>query len=390
MANAVSFGVAAPPAPAQKSLPAKKPPGKKPAPKSAGGVKVPPSTVQQYRGAYSAGLNNLSGLEQREHDVAARRQADAKQYAAYVLGKQGSIAAAAHQQDQKALLTQTGIQQIGAKSGLALQDTLQKQRAAQGIEGAVPAQQLVAPVDSQQRNNAILTAIMGRTADQMNTNQGKAGFLAAAAQAGMQANQRAIAGQEFENVSKIQGQKTELLARKTDQALESKRAQQAAAADMYGADLAARSADADRSSRVGIEQAKLDAAMSRDSADRQESRYQKSRDRQVRLKVADKYGDTGGQPPKPAALKAYRDANTSTANAASLGGNLLRGAGAARYKANPNAMRAALRSEYPDLPGPGLEFVIAQIYGREPGKGKAGTSEKRYRDYLKKLRQGLE
>lgn len=189
-------------------------------------------------GAYSGALNNISSQETANAAVAARRQADAKAYAAYVMGQQGSIAAAAHTADQAALGQTMGVAGATLGAQLKLQQGLQAQRAAQGLPGDVPAQQQAGLVSDQQTHQALLGALAGSQAARGNTNAGKAGFLAAATNANLLANQRGIAGDAFNQQQQLEGQKTNILMTKTQSAMADRRAQQAALASAANAQLA--------------------------------------------------------------------------------------------------------------------------------------------------------
>lgn len=229
------------------------------------------AAAKQYSGAYSGALNNVSDQERRVRDVGARRQNDAKLYAAWVMGKQGAIQAASQAADDKSLQQHVGLQAATAIAQQRLQAGLQTQRDAQagagvGIQGnplaqagmgspygggpgagaavpgggagAVPAQQLSPVVDAQTRTQSLLGNVGQQQADRANTNRGKAGFLAAAAQAQLAATQRGIEGDTFNQLTTLGGQKTDLLSRRTDAAMADRRARDAAASDAANAQLA--------------------------------------------------------------------------------------------------------------------------------------------------------
>lgn len=224
--------------------------------------------AKRYTGAYSGALNSISEAQQRVHDVAARRQADNAAYTAYTMGKQGAIAAAAQQQDQNALRNTIGVQAATLGAQQKLQAALGTTRAAQGIEGPVPAQQMASVTGDAARTQALIGAVGQQQASQANTNVGKAGFLGAAAQAAMLANSRAIAGDEYNQFSDLEGQKRGILVQKTESAKADKRAAAQAAADQYAAELAASERAADRASREGIAGATLAARANESAADR--------------------------------------------------------------------------------------------------------------------------
>lgn len=398
MASPSSYGVAAPTAP--KAAIAKSAKSKaKPAPRPKPTAAAPPAAVQgaaaqRYTGAFSGALNNLSDQEQREHDVATRRQADASQYAAYVMGQQGAIGGAAARQDVAAVGTLQGIQDKSVASGLSLQNTLMAQRAAQGGQGPVPAQQLSSTVDAQQKNNALLSGVIGNVADSSRTRQGEAGFLQAAALANLTAHQRGIAGQEFENVSSIRREKTGVLAQKTNAALDDKRAAQQAAADAYAADVAAASKAADRSSRENIEGAKLSAAESRDATDRAENRYQKSRDRQVSLQKSRNYAEAGGVSPIQIAKRntSVKKIETSRSDAMARVQALRKTASQPNsgFSFSPAVIRGVLKDEFKNAPPEVIDYVLAAAFGRKAGVTKKGqpTAAARYTALINAIKSG--
>lgn len=232
-------------------------------------VQAPVSqAAKRYTGAYSGALNSISDAQQRVHDVASRRQSDNAAYMAYTMGKQGAIAAAAQQQDMNALKNTIGIQAATLGAQTKLQSALGTTRAAQGIDGPVPAQQVGAVTGDALRTQQLIGAVGQQQASQANTNVGKAGFLGAAAQASMLANSRAIAGDEYNQDSDLEGQKRGILVQKTESTKADKRAAQQAAADAYAADLAASEKQADRASREDIAGARLSASARESAANR--------------------------------------------------------------------------------------------------------------------------
>lgn len=244
------------------------------------------TAAQRYTGAFSGALNNLDEQEQRVHDVASRRRADAEKYAAYVMGQQGTVAAAAATADQQAFDNIRNVQASTQYGLMEIQGNLSKQREAQGLGGPVPAQQLAGVVGDATRAQQLLGAAGTQQAVVGNANKGRAQFLAAAAQANMLAHQRAISGDEFEQSSAIGREKTGVLTTKTQETLASKRAAQAAAADVASAEIAAQSDAADRASRESIASSRnatsAEIANARISSSEQEGR----KGRQARLKQA--------------------------------------------------------------------------------------------------------
>src|SRR3954471_2334350 len=156
---------------------------KQAAPKPAATAPPVQQAARRATGAYSGALNNLSDQQARVQAVGARRQADADKYAAYVMGQQGAIAAAAHKQDQETLGLDAAVQKATLDSQLKIGGQLTAQRATAGATGPVPLQQFSGLVDDQQRAQALLGAVTQQQADKTNTNAGKAQFLQAAAQA---------------------------------------------------------------------------------------------------------------------------------------------------------------------------------------------------------------
>ena len=288
------------------------------------------AAVQKYTGAYSGALNNVSDQEQRARDVATRRQADAQAYSAYVMGSQGKIAAAAQAADQQNVANNVAVQGATMGSQLKLQQQLQSQRDVEGgagvggapgspnynagrsgagsglgvgpgaggqvvsTAGPIPSQQLQGLVSDQQLTQGLLGAGAARQAAQANTNQGKAGFLQAAALANLTANQRAIAGDAFNQQTQLGAQKTDLLARRTDSNKADKRAAAATAAAQASADLAHqdRMASLDQALQIAGDNransnAQLDARLTN-------SNQQGHLNRVVRLKTAATTAAAGG------------------------------------------------------------------------------------------------
>lgn len=252
------------------------------------------SAARQYTGAFSGALNNLSEQEQRVADVASRRRADAERYTAFVMGQQGTVAAAAASADQQALANIQSVQGATQSNMMAIQGGMQSQRAAQGLDGSVPYQQLAGVVDDQNRTQMLLGAAGTKQAVLGNANRGRAQFLQAAALANMNAHQRAISGEEFEQQSAIGREKTGVLTMKTQENLASRRAAAAAQADIESAQIGAESDAADRASRESIAGAGLASRESIAAANRENSALQGRANRRARLKAARAKGSKGG------------------------------------------------------------------------------------------------
>lgn len=249
-----------------------------PPPKAAAKPKSRPAhpalaqAAAKYTGAFSGALNELDAASQRNRDVAARRQADNAKYQAYVLGQQGSIAAAGQAADDKAIQQSGMVQAATAGFTGAIGKGMQSARAAQGIGGGVPLQQLAGPADDATRLQGVLGAGTQQLADRANTNRGKAGFLAAAAQAALLANQRAIAGDEFQNESSIRRDKVDVLNQRTQSKITDRRQAASDAAAAQAAQAAAASDAADRASRESIAAASIGSRENIASANRANAR----------------------------------------------------------------------------------------------------------------------
>ncbi len=261
---------------------------------------APPAAIadaaRQYTGAFSGALNNLSEQQQRVADVASRRRADAERYAAYVMGQQGTVAAAAAKADQDALQNIQNVQGAAAANIQALEARQAAQNEAQGV-GAPTAQMRAGLADDANRTQMLLGAAGTRQATLGNANVGRAQFLTAAAQANMLAHQRAISGDEFDQQSALGREKTGVLVTKTQESLASKRAQQAAAADVQQAMIDAESDAADRASREGIASAGLSTRERIEQAKIENQQLQGRANRRVRLKTAKAAGKAGGISP---------------------------------------------------------------------------------------------
>lgn len=352
------------------------------------------AAAKTYTGAYSGALNNLSEAEQRVHDVAARRSSDADQYQAYVLGKQGSIASAAQAADDKALADTGRVQAQTTAAQLAVQQGLQTSRAANGVAGAVPAQQLSGVSDQQLRTQALLGAARSQQADSANTNRGKAGFLAAAANAALLANKRAIAGDEFQQADAIGREKTGILVQKTEGARADKNAAAAAAADVARAQIAADQSAADRSSREAI--ASNSAATQADIANARinaaASEGVANRSTRVRTAEISAQGGSLGGYVKPAELRRRRTAVSTVESQYDKGSARARtvseGSKALGKPLTPALIRHALDRDFPKMPKEVRERIVAETFKREPGRAPKGSAKKRYDTLLKQIRSG--
>ncbi len=377
----------------------------KPAPAKAA---VADAARQRYSGAYSGALNNLDDAEQRVAAVARRRQQDAQQYAAYVLGQQGSIAAASAAADQKSLDQHGAIQQAALQGSQALQQSLQDRRneaagvgrgtnAGGGGPTPVPAQQLSGLVDEQTRTQQLLAASGGQQADAANTNQGRAAFLAAAAKQQLAANQRAIAGDEFDQTSGIRREKTGVLSAKTESTQADKRAAGAAAASIVEAQMRAQAAADDRASREAISSNSLLSRKEIAAAQISNAQLQGRANRRTRIKTAGITAAAGGYV-TPAERRrrnvAISNVKDNLERATQRAGQLMSLAGKvdpSTGKPNnitPDILRADIMRTNPDVPKEVRELIVAQMFKREPGKAAKGTAQRRYEALLKKIAAG--
>ncbi len=377
----------------------------KPAP---GAPAVAAAAQKRYSGAYSGALNNLDDAEQRVAAVARRRQQDAQQYAAYVLGQQGSIAAASAAADQKSLDQHGAIQQAALQGSQALQQSLQDRRneaagvgrgtnAGGGGPTPVPAQQLSGLVDEQTRTQQLLAASGTQQADAANTNQGRAVFLAAAAKQQLAANQRAIAGDEFEQTSGIRREKTGVLSAKTESTQADKRAAGAAAASIAEAQMRAQAAADDRASREAISSNSLLTRREIAGAQIENAQLQGRANRRTRIKTAGITAAAGGYV-TPAERRRRNNVTLDTKKALEQGmerATQLMGlsgkpdpASGKPIVATPDLVRRAIDRAYPNTPKEVREYIIAQTFKREPGKGAKGLAKSRYEALLKKIAAG--
>lgn len=385
------------PRPAARPKPAAKPSAKPGAPAPAAPNAMP--AVRQYTGMMAAPLNELSAAEQRVRDVGARRQADAKQYAAYVMGQQGSIQAASTLNDERALAQTVAVQGAAAGANAKGLAALAAARQAQGISGPVPAQQLGGVVDEQARSNLLLASSSQRMADRTDTNRGKAGFLAAAAQQQMMANQRAIAGDEFNQTSSIRREKVGLLGQRDQMKAEQQNAKAAAAADIMEAQIRAAESAADRSSRESIANtqassreavagANIELRRQLNESDQAFDARQGRANRRVRLATSNTAAKAAGYV-SPADQRrrnnavakletAREDAVTNAKNAASVG------------VTNPTEMRAYLVGKMKGAPTEVIDYAMASALGKRAGvtKPKGPSAARRYYAYLNRIKRG--
>ncbi len=346
------------------------------------------AAVEQYTGVMAAPLNELSSAEQRARDVAARRQSDAQQYAAYVMGQQGSIQAAAVKQDQAAAKAHAGIQTGTNAANMQLQAGLQAQRAAQGLTGAVPAQQLAGTVDAAQRTNTILGGMGQHLNTQADANQGRAAFLKVAAQQQLMANQRAIAGDEFNQVSDIRREKVGLLSQKEQLIAQQQQAEAAAAADIAEAEMRANDAAADRASRETIAAGATDTRRDIASAQLSNAQLQGRANRRVRLKAAEMGARANGYV-SPAD---QRRRNTSVSKAEDMRAEAVRHAREAVKVGSrtPQEVNGYLDAMLKNLPPEVRNYALAAALGRKARVTKKGqpSAAKRYYAWLNRIKSG--
>jgi hypothetical protein len=359
---------------------AAKAPARKPAAHAA--VKA---AAKRYTGPLADSLNELSDAEQRAHDVAARRQDDAKAYASFVMGQQGAIQGAAVAADQRALQQTVGLQAAGAASNAQGLGALERARAAQGIAGPVPSQQLAGVIDAQTRGNDLSAASSQNLADTANSNQGKAGFLKAAAQAALMANQRGIAGDEFNQTSAIRREKVGVLSQRDQMAAQASSDAAKIAADQAIAEARLNSDAQDRASRENIADAGLQTRSDIAAAGRAEQEKQGRANRRVRLKTS----SIGA-----AALGYVAPAEQKRRNTAVSKLNTTRDAAVADAKqivtagglTDPNDVRAYLNKHYKGAPKEAIDYAIAAALRRRSGM--KGSAAKRYYTLLNKVKRG--
>lgn len=331
----------------------------------------------KYKGVLSGALNQIDDASQRNRDVAARRTADNAKYNAYVLGKQGALAQAGQSADDKALAQSLAVQAATNSFTGGVGKGLQSQRAAQGVSGPVPWQQLAAPAGQAVKSQQQLGAGSQQLADRANTNRGKAGFLAAAAQATMAANERGIAGDAYKNESELRREKVGLLSQRDAILAQQKAAEEAARAEIVKAQIAAQESAADRASRENIaysgDQTQLAGYQSTaDSAaaDRalrydQGSKNRQSANARARLSSKSKGGVSQSEQRRRAtALSSLRD---SRAEAQDTARYLVK-----QGVTTPSEMRAALtRQKFPKV---SVDYAVAAAFGRKAGTPKAATN----------------
>lgn len=385
MAKPATYGVGAPAAAKIKAASKAKLAAPKPKATPAGSAsRVPVAAVERYSGAFSAPLNNLSDAEQRARDVAARRQTDAKAYTAYVMGQQGKLAAAGMAADQNALHQTQGVQAATLAGNAGLGRGLQAAREAQGISGTVPTQQLSGLADDAQRQNLILGAAGQQSADRANTNAGKAGFLGAAALAAMTANQRAIAGDEYNQVSGIRREKTDVLSQRDQSAAQERAAQSAAEADIAKAQLEAQDRAADRSSRENIAGANIQLRQQLNESSQAFQARQNRANRKVRLKTAAVTAAAGGYV-SPADQRRRNTSVSKAQNQIESGKTLLK----SLKGLSVNDAKVALDDEMKGAPQEIKDYVLAAAYGRKAGTKKgSSTAAKRYAQFLARIKAG--
>lgn len=355
--------------------------------------RVPRQAVPRFTGIMAAPLNELSAAEQRARDVGARRQADAKQYAAYVMGQQGSIQAAAVKQDQAAARAHQGIQTGTNAANMQLQSAMQAQRAAQGLDGPAPAQQLAGMVDVSQRTNTILGGMGQHLNTRADANKGRASFLREAARANLLANQRAIAGDEFNQVSDIRREKVGLLGQKEQIISAERQAAAQAAADVQEAQIAAEQKAADRASREAIAQGATGTRLAIAQAQLENSALQGRANRRVRLKTA----QLGAKAQGYVSPADQRRRNTSVQQAEQARANAVSAIKTwqARYKAKGKTFttqhaKMVLEEEVGKVPQAVLDYALAAGFGRKAGVTKRGqrSAARRYHDYINALKSG--
>lgn len=360
-----------------------------PAPRPRPSATAQRAAVQRYTGVMAAPLNELSDAEQRAHDVAARRQADAQQYASYVMGQQGAIQAAAIKQDQANMRAHQGIQTGTVAANMQLQGALQQQRAAQGIAGAVPAQQLNPLVDESVRTNTILGGMGQHLNTRADVNQGRAAFLKAAAQAQMMANQRGIAGDEFNQVSDIRREKVGVLGQREQVISSERQAAAQAAADVQEAKIRADEQAADRASRESIAQNAVGTRRDIASAQLQNSALQGRANRRVRLKTAALGARAQGYvspADKRRRATSVRKAETQRGAAVELATQAVKLGGVT----NPRDVRAYLNSKMKGLPPEIQDYALAAALKRRAGVTRKGqpSAARRYYDMLRRIQSG--
>ncbi len=355
------------------------------------------SAARQYTGAFSGALNNLSEQEQRVADVANRRRADTERYSAYVMGQQGTIAAAAAQADQQALKNVQSVQGAAHANIQSLQTQQAAQNEAQGV-GAPTAQMRAGLVDDANRTQMMLGAAGTRQATVGNANVGRAQFLQAAALANMNAHKRAISGEEFEQQSAIGREKTGVLTMKTQESLASKRAQQAAAAEIESARIDADTDAENRASRERIAGANISSRERLTEAQIANSALQGRANRRLRRKEAAAGGKGGGISPSEQRQRgdSARGLIDAAAQATGRARDLARSReavdkntglvieGERRPGKTPTQVRARLYEDYPGISAAAVEAAIDAAF---PTYGTPAQRKKRRARFEQELRR---
>jgi hypothetical protein len=346
-----------------------------------------------HAGAYAAPIANLDQAEQAARDVAARRQADNQAHAAWVLGQQGKLAAIGQANDQRAAAATAGVQAGTLHGNQQLMGGMQAARQAQGIQGPVPSQQLAGLSDDAARQNLILGAATQRGVDRANTNAGKAGFVSAAALANMNAQSRAIAGDEFQQVQGIRREKTGLLADEANATMQQRAAETAAKADIAKAEIAAAARDADRSSRENIANAQIDARRMEGETDREFQARQNRANRRVRLKTAATTAAASGYV-APAEQKRRNTTVLHTEQARNKAVGLLRdykaAAKASGHSYTVEDAKYDIEQDLKGAPQAVVDYALAAAFGHKAGvTAKGGKSAAaRYYEYVNRIKRG--
>ena len=340
-------------------------------------------------GAYAAPLANLDQAEQAARDAGARRQSDNKAYAAWVIGQQGKLAAIGQSNDQRAAQQTAAVQAATLQGNAGLGRGMQAAREAQGIKGTVPSQQIAGLADDAARQNLILGAATQRSVDRSNTNAGKAGFVSAAALANMNAQSRAIAGDEFNQTQAIRREKTGLLADEANMTMQQRAAEAAAQADIAKAEIAAAARDADRASRESIAGAQIDARRMEGETDREFTARQNRANRKVRLRTsAQTAAALGYTDPKVIQKRgeAVSQVEAMRATAVSQAKQYVKVGGLT----DPDDLRVAISGKLKGAPKEVIDYALAAALGskaRVTAKGQKSAAA-RYYDYIKRIKSG--
>ncbi len=213
--------------------------------------------------------------------------------------------------------------------------------------------------------------------------------MSAAALANMNAQSRAIAGDEFNQTQSINRERTGLLADEANMTMQQRAAEAAAQADIAKAEIAAAARDADRQSRENIAADNSNLRRELNESDQAFKARQNRANRKVRLRTsAQTAAALGYTDPKVIQKRGEKvdEVEAMRATAVSQAKQYVKVGGLT----DPDDLRVAVAKKVPGAPKEVVDYALAAALRSKAGVTAKGqkSAAARYYDYIKRIKSG--